>query len=77
MVLNRITIRPKTKQGERMSERLSNEELAERGWSRCSNCGTIRSPYTGLDFYNHATEDCIYSTEEGFVITTTQEKEKE
>ena len=43
--------------------RKSDEELAELGWSRCSNCGAIRSPYTGLDFRNHATEDCIYSTE--------------
>ena len=28
-------------------KRLSDKELAERGWSRCRECGAIRSPYTG------------------------------
>ena len=59
-----------------MSEQLTDRELADRGWSRCPNCGAIRSPYTGLDFNNHATEDCIYSTEKGFVIDVTAQEEQ-
>lgn len=54
--------------------KLTDEELAERGWSRCSNCGAIRSPFTGLDFHNHATEDCIYSQEAGFTIIINGDK---
>ena len=51
-----------------ISKTLTDKELANKGWSRCTNCGAIRSPYTGLDFHNHATEDCIYSTESGFIV---------
>ena len=51
-----------------MSEELTDQELAARGWSRCEYCGSIRSPYTGLDYYNHAPEDCLYSLENGFIV---------
>ena len=48
--------------------KLTNEELKEKGWSRCASCGAIRSPYTGLDWHNHSDEDCYYSRSHGFVI---------
>ena len=61
--------------GKKMTnKKLTDKELANKGWSRCPNCGTIRSTYTGLDFHNHATEDCIYSTENEFIIKKKKKK---
>ena len=49
-------------------KRLSDEELAEHGWSRCRYCGVIRSPYTGLDWNNHADWDCGYMQSTGMIV---------
>ena len=51
-------------------KRLSDRELAERGWSRCRECGAIRSPYTGLDWNNHTDWDCSYMQNTGMIVAS-------